>query len=511
MNAVIYARFSSSSQTEQSIEGQLKYCYEYAKSNDLTVIREYIDRAKSGTSAEKRDSFQKMIADSSKKQFDFVLVYQLDRFARNRYDSATNKAKLKKNGVRVISVRENISDDASGVLMEAVLEGMAEYYSVELSQKIKRGMDLNAQKRLVFGSIPWGYKSIDKQFVIDDEIAPYVRKVFEMYNSGTKMVEICDYLNGLGLKTRAGNSFTVTFINKLLKNRRYTGTYTYGELEVEDAIPAIITKELFEDIAKVLEKNKKSPASSKALNELYILSGKLFCGHCKSAMTGTSGTSRSGKVHQYYGCVNGFKGSKACNKKLVKKQNLEDIVAVECHNMLTDENIALIADKVIAVCEQEKDTSNYTRLVTAIKENDKQKQNLVNSLKVGADNENFQKLIFEQFEALDRQQDELKKELNLEDSLQNSLSREMIMFFLNNLKNGDINDYKYRKLLVDVFVNKIYLYDDKITIFFTTQSEMVDIDISLVEEIDGSNLNGFAPPKNSLNICECPQTKTPLL
>ena len=132
MNAVIYARFSSSSQTEQSIEGQLKYCYEYAKANDLTVIREYIDRAKSGTSAEKRDSFQKMIADSSKKQFDFVLVYQLDRFARNRYDSATTKAKLKKNGVRVTSVRENISDDASGVLMKAVLEGMAEYYSVEL-------------------------------------------------------------------------------------------------------------------------------------------------------------------------------------------------------------------------------------------------------------------------------------------------------------------------------------------------------------------------------------------
>ncbi len=166
--------------------------------------------------------------------------------------------------------------------------------------------------------------------------------------------------------------------------------------------------------------------------------------------------------------------------------------------MLTDENIALIADKVIAVCEQEKDTSNYTRLVTAIKENDKQKQNLVNSLKVGADNENFQKLIFEQFEALDRQQDELKKELNLEDSLQNSLSREMIMFFLNNLKNGDINDYKYRKLLVDVFVNKIYLYDDKMTIFFTTQSEIVDIDISLVEEIDGSYLNGFAPPQKTL-------------
>ena len=108
MNVVIYARFSSHSQTEQSIEGQLKECYAYAQRNDYMVVGEYIDRALSGTT-DHRPEFQKMIADSSKKTFQGVLVYQLDRFARNRYDSATYKSKLKKNGVRVLSARENIS------------------------------------------------------------------------------------------------------------------------------------------------------------------------------------------------------------------------------------------------------------------------------------------------------------------------------------------------------------------------------------------------------------------
>jgi len=114
--AVIYARFSSHSQTEQSIEGQLRECYDFAKRSDITIVGEYIDRALTGTS-DKRPQFIKMIEDSKKKNFEYVLVYQLDRFARNRYDSANYKAKLKKNGVRVLSAKENITDDASGILV----------------------------------------------------------------------------------------------------------------------------------------------------------------------------------------------------------------------------------------------------------------------------------------------------------------------------------------------------------------------------------------------------------
>lgn len=142
MNVVIYARYSSHNQTEQSIEGQIAVCTEYAKRNNYTIIGEYIDRALTGTN-DNRPEFQKMIIDSNKKMFEGVLVYQFDRFARNRYDSAIYKNKLKKNGVRVFSAKENISEDASGILMESMLEGMAEYYSAELSQKVKRGMKIN--------------------------------------------------------------------------------------------------------------------------------------------------------------------------------------------------------------------------------------------------------------------------------------------------------------------------------------------------------------------------------
>ena len=198
MNAIIYARFSSHAQNEQSIEGQLKVCYEYARKNGITVIGEYIDRALTGTT-DRRPMFLKMIEDSKKQAFQYVLVYQLDRFARNRYDSATNKAKLKKNGVRVISVMENISDDASGVLMEAVLEGMAEYYSAELSQKVTRGMALNAEKCLYTGgpAPALGFKvNPDKTLSIDIDAANIVRKIFEMYSRGVTVKEIIDYLNG---------------------------------------------------------------------------------------------------------------------------------------------------------------------------------------------------------------------------------------------------------------------------------------------------------------------------
>lgn len=296
MNVVIYARFSSHSQTEQSIEGQLKECYAYAKHNDYTVVGEYIDRAISGTT-DHRPKFQRMIADSSKKLFQGVLVYQLDRFARNRYDSATYKAKLKKNGVRVLSARENISDDASGVLMEAVLEGMAEYYSVELAQKIKRGMDINAEKCLSTGGVlTLGFKTENKKIVVDPLTAPVVKKIFEMYVTGSTMADIIRYLNANQIKTSYGNMFNKNSINRILKNKRYIGVYTYRDKEIPDGIPRIIDEDLFWEVQRMMEKNKKAPARAKGKVD-YLLTTKLFCGYCEAAMTGISGTSKTEKKY----------------------------------------------------------------------------------------------------------------------------------------------------------------------------------------------------------------------
>ena len=261
MNIVIYARFSSHSQTEQSIEGQLKVCYEYAEQNHYNVIGEYIDRAISGTT-DNRAEFQRMIADSDRHTFEAILVYQLDRFARNRYDSAINKSKLKKNGVRVISAKENITDDASGILVEGVLESMAEYYSAELSQKVQRGMQLNAEKCLSNGSnVGLGYHvNENKEFYVDEDEAEIVREVFERYAKGETKKDIIDDLNRLKITTSIGREFNQNSITRLLKNRRYLGIYMYKGTETPGGMPQIVDDDLFYQVQDRMEKNRHAPA-----------------------------------------------------------------------------------------------------------------------------------------------------------------------------------------------------------------------------------------------------------
>jgi DNA invertase Pin-like site-specific DNA recombinase len=380
MNIVIYARFSSHSQNEQSIEGQLNVCYEYANRNGYDVIGEYIDRAISGTAADNRPEFQRMIADSVKRQFQAVLVYQLDRFARNRYDSATYKTKLKKNGVKVLSARENITDDASGVLMEAVLEGMAEYYSVELSQKIRRGMSINAEKCLATGgNVALGYKiDEDKRFAINEEEASIVKRIFEMYLAGSTMAQIIRYLNENQIKTSRGNEYNKNSIRGILTNKRYCGVYTFNGTEIAGGMPRIIDDITFAETQILMEKNKKTPARAKAVGEFYLLTTKLFCGHCEAAMVGVSGTSHTGKIHQYYQCVTNRRRN--CKKKTVQKAYIEDLVVEKVKNLLTDENIDRIAVKVSDLCQKERNTDTLKRLNKQLKENEAATNNLVKAL-----------------------------------------------------------------------------------------------------------------------------------
>ncbi|MCL2501492.1 MAG: recombinase family protein [Defluviitaleaceae bacterium] len=249
MTAVIYARYSSNTQTELSIEGQLKVCREYAEHNGFSVAREYIDRAISGKTANNRPDFNMMLADSYHGEFEAVLVYQLDRFARSRLDSALCKAQLRLNGVRVISAKETISDDASGILMEALLEGIAEYYICELSQKVRRGLEINAAKGLYTGAgVPTGYKIANKRFIIDTSTAPIVKRIFDMYLSDHGITEIARCL---------GNPFNRNSVRRILTNRRYTGVYKYGSIEIPDAIPRLIDDETFNKAQAMMERNKK--------------------------------------------------------------------------------------------------------------------------------------------------------------------------------------------------------------------------------------------------------------
>ena len=259
LRAVIYARYSSESQREESIEGQLRECYAFARKNDISIVGEYIDRAFSAKT-DRRPDFQKMIKDSAKKTFNLIIVWKLDRFARNRYDSAFYKAGLKKNGVKVISATESISEGSEGILLESVLEGMAEYYSADLSEKVIRGHTENALKcKYNGGTLPLGYMTDkDQNYHIDPLTAPFVIEAFRNYDEGMTMSEIAAILNQHEIKNSRDGQMSLNNVANMLKNRRYTGEYRYRDIVIPDGIPQIIPTELFDRVQEKIEKNKKA-------------------------------------------------------------------------------------------------------------------------------------------------------------------------------------------------------------------------------------------------------------
>ena len=241
MNAVIYARYSSDNQREESIEGQLRECTAYAEKNGITVLRHYIDRAFSAKT-DNRPEFQNMIKDSNKKLFDMIIVWKLDRFARNRYDSARYKAQLKKNGVKVVSATEVISDGAEGIILESVLEGYAEYYSADLAEKVVRGMTENALKaKYNGGTMPLGYVIDDEQhFQLDPNTAPFVLEAFKKYDEGATLTEIRDWLNEKGVTSTRGYKISYNTVQHLLSNRRYIGEFRFRDIVTPGGIPVHI-------------------------------------------------------------------------------------------------------------------------------------------------------------------------------------------------------------------------------------------------------------------------------
>lgn len=342
--AVIYARFSSHNQTEQSIEGQLRECYEYARRHNLTIEGEYIDRALTGTT-DKRPSFLKMINDSKKKTFDYVLVYQLDRFARNRCDSANYKAKLKKNGVRVLSARENISDDASGILIEGVLESMAEYYSAELSQKVKRGFRESLTKGYFTGGRDlFGYDVVDKRWVLNPDEAAIVKEIFDRYKHGEKTQSIATRLNERGIRNKNGTEFGIDSITRILHNRKYTGKIEYNGEIYTNVTPAIVDEETFNECQRIVAMHQHRQKTLHS-HSPYFLSGRLFCGKCGSNITSESGTNKEGRVYYYYKCTGRRK--KICDQRNLQKKQIEDLVFdATAQYVLTPETINRLAVEV---------------------------------------------------------------------------------------------------------------------------------------------------------------------
>lgn len=472
--AAIYGRYSSHTQKDTSIEQQFAEIRRYCADNNIRIVAEYADRAISGTTDD-RPEFQRMMRDAARGKFQFLVVWKVDRFARNRYDSAMYKARLKKHGVKVMYAKEYIPDGPEGILLESILEGSAEYYSANLAQNIRRGMEANAREcKITNGSLPLGYrKGADMRYEIDPVGADVVRRIFRLYNDGVSTVEICAMLNNMGHRTRLGKPFGKNSIRNILSNERYTGVYIYRDTKVEGGIPAIVDKDTFAKAQKMLGYHAQSPAASMDIH--YLLTGKLFCGHCGEPMIGMSGTGKSGNKFAYYACANKRRGDKSCDKKNVRKEDIEAaVVARTLEYVLTDEAIERIADAAVRLQEAERDTSVLDGLKAQLKEKESALNNIMRAIEAG---------IFNNTTAARMQQLESEKldlmNLIADESIEKPyITRDQILYILDSFRHGNPADESFRERIIDIFVTKIYLYDDnRLKIIYNYNNQISDTEL----------------------------------
>lgn len=344
IRAAIYARYSSDNQREESIDAQIRAIKEYCQKNNMQIAKVYTDEAFTATTDD-RPNFLKMIRDSELDIFDVVIVHKLDRFARDRYDSAYYKRMLKKRDIKVKSVLEHLDDSPESVILESVLEGMAEYYSKNLAREVMKGMKETAyQCKHNGGRPPLGYDvAEDKTYKINEHEAQAVKIIFKMYANNKGYSEIIDTLNEKGYRTQTGRKFGKNSFHDILKNEKYRGIYIFNRtakkefgkrthrkskpdkeiIRIEEGMPRIIDDITWGKVQKRMAKNRKGANSAK---ENYLLSGLIYCGKCSGAMTGARRRAgRNKKLYVSYECST-RKRTKGCDMKAINKTYVENIV-----------------------------------------------------------------------------------------------------------------------------------------------------------------------------------------
>lgn len=464
--AVIYARYSSSAQREESIEAQVRECRKFAEDNNYEIIHVYSDKAMSGKT-DKRPDFQQMIKDAEKRMFDVVIVYTLDRFARNRFDSATYKHRLKKNGVRVCYAKQDIPDTPEGIILESMLEGYAEYYSENLSRNVKRGLQENLLKGISVGgsALCLGYQlSPERKYEINEKEAAIVRDIFKLYDSGWTFIKIVNYLNDLGCKTKTKHPFKPNSLKGIIRNRKYIGEFRYGDMVIENTFPPIVDSALFERVQEKLEMNRRSRGRHKAKEE-YLLTTKLICGRCGAYLVGDSGTSKSGTIHRYYTCSN-KKHRKDCKATTYRKEVLEDLIMDFIYaNVLTDENIEKIATNVMSKI------SNPDPEIEIVQNSLKDAYNRRERIGDAIETEGDIKYLVGKLNAVTGEIERYEERLEELERQKIPLTFESIKAYLKTFKGYSMNT---KQKIINVLINKIYVYDQpekKIVIELTTSDK----------------------------------------
>ena len=479
-DCVVYARYSSHSQKDTSIEDQVADIEVYCRLNNLRIVHVYADRHLSGTS-DKRPQFQQMLKDAAHGRWAYVVVWKTDRFARNRYDSATYKYRLKKHGVRVLSAKESIPDGPEGILLESVLEGSAEYYSANLAQNIRRGMLSNAMDCKVNGSqMPFGYcKGDDGRYAVKDDEAEIVREIFRKVAEGAAFADLCNDLNGRGIKTKRGGLWNKGSFHRMLVNEAYIGVYRYSDVRIDGGVPAIIDKALFLEVGQKL-KTKKNPQGRHRENGEYMLTGKLFCGPCGSPMVGVAGTGKHGELHHYYVCQK-RRRREGCEKQNVVRDWIERVVvSATLEVVLQPEVIEWVADQVMAYQEREANSAQLLSLRDQLEASQKGIDNILKAIEAGIITPSTKRRLQE----LEAEAQRLENAIIVEEKSITRLERDFVIYWMEKFRGGSLDDAAFRRKVIDSFVAAVYLWDDHIRIAFNYSGSRNTVDRSIVVEAE---------------------------
>lgn len=474
MNLVAYARYSSDNQREESITAQLRAIHKWAEDNGHTIVKEYIDEALSART-DKRPNFIQMIEDSKFENWDGVVVHKLDRFSRNRYNSAVYKKILKSTGKRLYSVLEKLDDSPESIIMESLLEGMNEYYSANLAREVKKGLKENALVCKHNGGIPpLGY-GVDKDlhyFIIEKE-AEAVRIIFEKFLDGYTYPQICNILSKKNYKTKTGKEFGYNSIHDILKNEKYTGIYIYGYgsrakkrgqpcedvIKIENGMPKIIEKDVFNAVQEKMKGRKNMGGAYKA-KQTYFLSGLIVCGKCGHNYVGAAKSEK----RVVYECSG--KKTTNCDNSYIKKDYIEKLVLDKLKNLLMNENnLRTLAERVNKIYKNlYKDSKNDKKeTIQELNDINRKIANINNAIINGFYNSSMNeesKLLEQQKEIVERKLSMIenvskKAELSLED-IKKSLKEDIIA-----IQNEDLDKLKS---IVPKYVKRIILNPDNIDI-----------------------------------------------
>ncbi|MDD2429697.1 MAG: recombinase family protein [Eubacteriales bacterium] len=476
--AVIYARYSSHAQRDVSIEQQVEECREYAERNNMTVTHVYADRHISGRS-DRRPEFQRMMRDAGLKRFQVVIAYKSNRISRKMLQALSYEERLAGMGVTLVYVKEEFGNNAAGRFALRMMMNMNEFYSDNMAEDIKRGMTDNAEKAMVnTGMMPIGFKKgTDGRYAINEDTAPIVREIYRRYAADEMIADIARDLNSRKITTAQGKEWRQHSFNTLLRNESYVGVYHWDDIRIEGGTPQLIDRALWEKVQQKLT-TKKATKGRKRDNSEYLLTGKLFCGYCKSPMTGYSGTSKTGRLHHYYVCQQ-RRLEKSCEKKAVTRETAENVVASAIREyVLRDDVIAWIADATVQYAKKLKEQSRVTALEDQLSAAKKAEANIVAAIEQGI----FTMATKDRLLELEREQEDIRRQITLEQSLQIDINRDQVIFWLESFRDRDVTNKRFQSTLFDTFLKAVYIYDDHLSIFFSYTKSKDGIDVSLTSD-----------------------------